>query len=709
MFWYRTVPVMRTSLRHPAIPDRTSFRQSWTVSLRKTVLRSLLWVCLLGTAAQAADKPFDMSTNWGGTGLMEIPTARILPDGAMRLGAAKASPFSWYSFGFGVLPGLEFSARYTDIGNIPSGLGPAFGSYKDKAFDVKYQLLPESKRGPAVALGWNDFQGSRLFEAQYIVISRQIYPLDFTLGMGRKRLKGPLNIADEIGFWGGVEWALTDRLHLMLEYNPIEYQKDQLPVRGVPEGSDSPLNVGLRYRTWLGFDLGLTYQRGDTLGLAAHLQFELGRPILPPRPDPPSWQFAAQGTATPPPRDQDVRRLIQSVEQAGFIDVAAASTGGELMVEFENDRYLSDAKAAGRVLRLLLLHADSQTGQLTIAMKRRGLKILYISVPTEVARHYFLGHMSTEDFALRLLVTPKNPNSEQVAPTAAEISTAIRRQGTRQKLSYGIDPVLESFFNDPSGIYQSRLSLIPYATLDLWPGAALHGSYEFPLYSDVDSNVATPPDAVRSDAWKYLGSESAINRLLFDQMIKLAPTTYARVSAGYLERMYAGAGGELLTLIGQGSWALGLEGDWVRKREPDDPFALTDQQNHTLLGNLYYRYLPLDVTLKAQGGRFLAGDTGLRLEFRRRFNTGAQIGFWYSITDTDNLTGFNRDYNDQGIFLKLPFATFTDYPTRTMLQFRISPWTRDVGATINHWQEIFDTVSDLSPIYFRRDLDRIDE
>jgi hypothetical protein len=527
--------------------------------------------------------------------------------------------------------------------------------------------------------------------------------------MGRKRLKGPLSIADEIGFWGGVEWSLTDRLHLMLEYNPIEYQKDLLPSRGVPEGSGSPFNVGLRYRTWLGFDLGLSYQRGNTLGLSAHLQFQLGRPILPPRPDPPSWQFAVNGAAPAAPPDQRVLRLIEDIERDGFIDVSAAFQDEEWTAEFENNRYLSDAQAAGRVLRLMLLHAGSESTLLTIAMKRRGLKILYISVRADDARRYLLGRMSEKDFALRLLVTGKNPQTDRAAPSAAQISAVVRRQGTRQRLTYGVDPMLESFFNDPSGIYQSRLSLRPYATLDLWPGGALHGSYEFPLNSDVDSNVATPPDAVRSDAWKYLGSESAVNRLLFDQMIKLTPATYARVSAGYLERMYAGTGGELLTFMDQGRWALGLEGDWVRKREPDDPWALTDQQNHTLLGNLYYRYLPLDVTLKGQAGRFLAGDTGVRLEFRRRFDTGAQIGFWYSITDTDKFTGFNKGYHDQGIFLKLPFATFTDHPTRTMLQYRISPWTRDVGATIDHWQEIFDTAADLSPIYFRRDLDRIDQ
>ena len=157
-----------------------------------SLLRALVLICLSTAAAWGADSPFDMSSNWGGTGLMEIPTARILPDGAMRLGRAQASPYIWHTFGFGLLPGLEFTSRYTDITNMPSGLESDFGSYKDKAYDLKYQLLPESKESPAIAVGISDFNGTRLFEAQYLVASRQLYPLDLTLGLGRKRLKGPL-------------------------------------------------------------------------------------------------------------------------------------------------------------------------------------------------------------------------------------------------------------------------------------------------------------------------------------------------------------------------------------------------------------------------------------------------------------------------------------------------------------------------------------
>ena len=106
------------------------------------------------------DAPFNNAANWGGTGLMETPNARILEDGVIRAGVAQALPYRWWYGGMGVFPGLEFSGRLTQITNIPSGLGPDYGSNKDKAFDFKYQIFPESKWFPALAFGFQDIIGN---------------------------------------------------------------------------------------------------------------------------------------------------------------------------------------------------------------------------------------------------------------------------------------------------------------------------------------------------------------------------------------------------------------------------------------------------------------------------------------------------------------------------------------------------------------------
>jgi hypothetical protein len=202
------------------------------------IVSFLFFHLLLTSSAYPWDRPFNNAANWLGTGLIEIPTARVLDDGVIRVGVAQALPFRWYGGGMGVFPGLEFTGRLTELTNINPGF-PGQATQKDKAFDIKYQLIPESKWLPAVAFGYNDFFGTQQFDAQYVAVSRQIFPFDFTLGYGTKRLKG---------LFGGIEVALHPRLQFMAEYNPIIYQNDKPAVRGVPEGAAWPVNFGLRYK-----------------------------------------------------------------------------------------------------------------------------------------------------------------------------------------------------------------------------------------------------------------------------------------------------------------------------------------------------------------------------------------------------------------------------------------------------------------------------
>ena len=103
----------------------------------------------------AGDRPVNNSANWGGTGLMEIPNARVLDDGVIRFGAAQAGSYRWYAGAMGVLPHLELGGRFTEFLN--QHLSDEYGNNKDKAFDVKFQLLRESKKFPAIAIGANDF------------------------------------------------------------------------------------------------------------------------------------------------------------------------------------------------------------------------------------------------------------------------------------------------------------------------------------------------------------------------------------------------------------------------------------------------------------------------------------------------------------------------------------------------------------------------
>ncbi len=653
----------------------------------------------LSAQALSWDRPFDNPANWGGTGLMEIPTARVLDDGVLRIGAAQALPYRWITVAMGIFPGLEFSGRFTELTNIETGM-KGYGSYKDKAFDIKYQLLPESRRFPAVAVGLHDFHGTKLFPAEYLVLNRQVFPFDFTIGLGRKRLGGgpSLPFLRSLGLFGGVELALNPRLQLMVEYNPIEYEKDRRAAgRAVPEGASWPVNIGMRLKLLPGVELGISYQRGDTLGFMGHLQFLLGKPILPQRPDPP----LPPPVRRRPPMGEGLREVVDKVHSAmhgaGFKDVSVYASGTELTVEFENSRYLYEQKAVGRVLRIMLFYSPANIRKLTAIVKRRHMAILSISVSPSHFRKYILGKVPEEIFSRLLDV--RSASGERMEDRE-ELIASKADQGIAYRV--GIKPDFETYLNDPSGVFKCRPGMKPWAIASPWKGAAVFARYDIPFYSDIRSSNPVEPNAVRSDSWLYSDRDYSFDRLLMDQAFRLPHRTFARISVGYLERMYAGTQGEVLTFLWDGNLAMGVEADWARKREPGAQFALKDFEAHSILGSLYWKIPDIGVTLHARYGRFLAGDRGWLFEVSRQYDTGVTFGFWYSFTDTDGLSGYNKGYHDKGVFLSLPARMFLARDSRERYYYALSPWTRDVAATVFRWQPLYDLASGLMPAEFRK-------
>jgi hypothetical protein len=669
----------------------------------KALVVGMVVLVMGATDVFSMDRPFNNPANWGGTGLMEIPNARILEDGVLRFGAAQALPYRWYTASMGVLPGLEISARLTEIKNIPAfGPGSEYGAYKDKALDIKYQLIPESKYLPAIAIGIHDFWGTRLFPSEYLVINRQYYPFDITLGIGSKRLKGGLSVPllDDYGFFGGIELALSERFLFMAEYNPIDYENDKKSARGVPEGADSPVNVGLRANILPGIDMGISYQRGDTLGLMLHVQSLLGAQVLPQRADPPPLVPVDRRPFEERDQKEIVKQVYDAVQEAGFSDIAVYTDGKDLIAEFENDRYLSNPKAVGRVLRILLFHSPEDTDYLVAVVKKHGMAILRVSVRADHMDKFLLGKISEHVFMDKLMKV-------EITSRAVESGEGDYIRFTEDngfQYDFSIKPDLDIYWNDPSGFMKYSAGVDPYVTAELWKGASAYARYAIPLYSNVYSPMGSvlPDDVIKSDISKYMGKYRSFDRLLVNQVFRISDRTFGRISMGYFDKMYAGVGGEALYFPGEGTMAFGIEGDWLRKRVPKKTFELMDFSPYSVLGNAYYYYSGLDMTFQVQFGRFLAGDVGWKFDISRQYDTGAVAGIFVTFTDTDGVEPyFNEGYNHKGIYLSLPMRMFLDHDSTRTLNYGISPWTRDVGLTVAHWQELFSLAKDLMPSRFK--------
>ena len=144
-------------------------------------------------------------SNYGTTGLIQLPTARMMPAGSLALswsdidpylrGSIIAYPFSW----------LEASYQYTDINNALYSDVTSFSgnqTYKDKSFDFKIKLINEGVYLPDISVGGRDLAGTGIFSSEYIVGTKRFSNLDFTLGIGwgmlsKDKLSNPFEVLSD--------------------------------------------------------------------------------------------------------------------------------------------------------------------------------------------------------------------------------------------------------------------------------------------------------------------------------------------------------------------------------------------------------------------------------------------------------------------------------------------------------------------------------
>lgn len=266
----------------------------------------------------------------------------------------------------------------------------------------------------------------------------------------------------------------------------------------------------------------------------------------------------------------------------------------------------------------------------------------------------------------------------------------------REANRFKIAPKVGFFFNDPSGAFRYAISAVANYDRRLGDGLYLNAAVSLQLLETVSgvkqaSNSSLPH--VRSDVAEYLrGGRFSLSRILLNKYDNPAERVYTRLSAGLYEDMFRGVGGQVLYLPKDSRWAADLSVDALQQRGFKGLFDSRDYNTVTTIGSMHYR-LPHDITVTARAGRFLAKDTGVRVELKRRFQSGIEVGAWYTHTNGNDITTPGtpaKPYQDRGIFLSVPLSTMLPMDTQTNAGFAISPWTRDVGQMVGSPGDLYD-------------------
>lgn len=692
------------------------------------------------------------SSDHGGVGLWQMPSARMAPDGEFAVQMSRVDAYDRYSFALQALKNFEFVFRYNSLNNQLYGPKDFSGNLtlKDRAFDAKLSLVDEGNWMPALAVGARDFLGTGLFSSEYLVASKRYYNWDITAGLmwgnigSRTDLSNPFIIlssrfeGDRVNtgsvggeansntwfkgkhasLFAGVSYQLPNQpLWIMAEYDANNYQKEP---RSTQFNANSPVNVGVKYRynDWL--DVGLSYQRGDTIGLNIGIRTNFMDKSAPiPKMEPPI-QPPVQATIVPVLQQQVNQPELTSAEpakeaasltvlrqqlQSVGVNPMALSWNEEsrtLIVALHNQRHRSLSRAIGRASRVLLAHTDAQVwafqfrllngdGLATDEVKLMRHQLVQVMnkqlSPAVVSR--YVERVNTSLTPAALANDAATPQSE-----ARELPS-VKTQ-TYPYWTASLSPAMRHNIGGPDDFYQFQLMMVAPLELKIRPGLSLSSSFTANVYNTFDkltleSDSKLPK--VRSDIKNYLQQQGAVSLTSFqaDYLTQLGANSYGRVSGGLFEEMFGGVGGEFLYAPAGKRWAVGVDAYWVKQREFDQKFDFRDYQANTGHATWYHQWPWFNINSKLSVGQYLAGDRGYTLDVSRVFDNGVTVGGFFTRTNV-SAAEFGEGSFDKGIYISIPLDFMTTRYTSNSFGMVWKPLTRDGGAMLHNSKRLYPTV-----------------
>lgn len=125
---------------------------------------------------------------------------------------------------------------------------------------------------------------------------------------------------------------------------------------------------------------------------------------------------------------------------------------------------------------------------------------------------------------------------------------------------------------------------------------------------------------------------------------------------------------------------LNFDGDSFGGRKP--------YEAHTGHTTFYYYFNPLSMTAKISYGKYLAGDEGFTFDFSRQTKSGANFGFFWTLTNIP-YDVFGEGSFDKGFYFQVPLHLFSKEYSSALFNWGVRPLSRDGGQKLNDFSELW--------------------
>ncbi len=662
---------------------------------------------------------------FGQPGLIDMPEGRSLPDGEIGVTISNFTGTTRYSLIAQVHPRIAGTFRYVAIQDYNAA---GFSTFFDRSFDLRFTVLRENRTFPEVTVGLQDFVGTGVYSAEYLVATKSLTRrLHLTGGLGWGRLAGggPLpgfserpeltpDITDEggetnldtlfrgdIGFFGGISWRPREDIILKAEYSSDRYEleDDELGIFD----RRSPFNIGAEYQPQPGTQLGLYYLYGSQLGLRLSLTLNPRRPAasgsldpapptIVPRPSRESAPeiYATAWTQNPATRRSVRDRIDEALGEERLRLEGLRLSGSSAQVYVANLGYQAPAQAIGRSARVAARLLPSSIETITIVPMAEGLPL-----PGHTFRRTDL-----ERFEIDLDGSERILAARAVGTAALPPRDEGRPEGLYPRFRWRIGPYVRTSLFDPVNPLRADFGIAVGATMRLVPGLSASGTVRKRVIGNLDDNNRESDSVlprVRTDFPTYdREGDPEINRLTLDYYLRAGRDIYTRFSAGYFETMFGGVSSEVLWAPYERRYAVGVELNYVRQRDFDGGLGFQEYDVTTGHASLYWRFTD-DFFAQVDAGQYLAGDRGATFTLDRVFPNGWRVGAFATFTDV-SAEEFGEGSFDKGIRLDIPLGWFLGRSSTATQPLTIRPVQRDGGARLIVQGRLYDTVQEgLSP------------
>lgn len=664
------------------------------------------------------------ASDYGTTGIIDLPSARMGSDGTLQLAAAFDGLHDSFMVTYQVTPWLEGTFRYTGFNDF---------FHWDRNYEIKAKLLDESYFLPQVSVGLRDVVGTGVFGSEYIVASKNMNEWDITLGLGWGRLAGsgdlknPLTLLSKkyknrpeatgdvedageinpnyffrgrsIGLFGGISYSPTNLpIKALLEFNPDSYAFNKL--RGSYEPS-SALSYGIQWQPFSDLTLTLSHQHGDEFGIS--IASRLNTKNKPKRSKPRQFKSSKDMAAEELPEGINKENwydlLLYDIERSGLILVSAGLNSDQSEVELVvgNASYAIWPDALAGHISLSDLHLPESVKVLYFVIEDGGHRISKVKVDRPSANPD--------------LTPAQLSRNIKILPSELKFPPGQSTDFYTGKINFTADINNRVQLFDPEDPARYQIYLDVGAEYTLNANWAIRSQYSVNLYNNFDESTRKPNSrlpSVRSDIVRYL-SEGAtgLDMLMLEGRGSISEKLHYRAFGGILEEMYAGAGGEILYWPYQSRIALGASIAAVQKRDFNKGLKLLDYRVATGFASLYWATPFYNFDSAIHLGRYLAKDAGATFELRRTFTNGWQLGVWATITNV-SAEKFGEGSFDKGFYFRVPFSSLLGNNTRSAYTTRIRPVQRDGGQRLeNHSGTLFWDLRQARFDVFTEDLRRL--